>query len=115
MDADTHQAGKIAVNDELIAKVRRIPGMVEQEVLLIKATGGFKYMTYFKASEMEVRAAAEKAISHMCGLRLRLLVAEDLLRNSRIIDRCFETYDERVKALVAELVRTGVVAAEKGK
>ncbi len=112
MDVAADQEGpRTDLTESLMARVRRIPQLVERQVLLIKATGGYKYMSYFKANEVEVKAAAEKSIAQMCALQLRLAVAEDLLRNTSIINRCIETYEERVKELLASLSRPRVSEA----
>ena len=110
MDLAADQEGpSTELIDSLMTRVRRIPQLVERQVLLIKATGGYKYMSYFASSEAEVRAAAEKSIAQMCALQLRLAVAEDLLRNTSTINRCIETYEERVKELLVELAGPKVI------
>jgi hypothetical protein len=112
MDVAADQEGpRTELTESLMARVRRIPQLVDRRVLLIKATGGYKFMERFAASEAEVRAAAEKSIAQMCALQMRLAVAEDLLRNTSIINRCIETYEERVKELLVELVGPKVIEA----
>lgn len=108
---------------ELMALVKGIPQRVERQVTLFKATGGYVFMHRFKASEVEVRQAAEKARMALCMLQLRLAVAEDLLKNTSFINRRLETYEDRVRELLAELAAPGgereaverAAAVEEGK
>jgi hypothetical protein len=114
MELAANQEGPITeLTESLMARVRRIPQLVDRQVMLIKATGGYKYMSCFAASEAEVRTAAEKSIAQMCALQLRLAVAEDLLRNTSVINRCIETYEERVKELLVELTGPKVIESAK--
>ncbi len=84
--------------------INKLERSIDEQIIIIKGRGGFRYRAKFKLSDVEFDQVYDEAISKIHILGIGIAVAEQMMvEPSPSIHSRWDEYNRRVRAAVAEL------------